>query len=619
MRAHRTSSPRRPRRLLAAWWSLSLLISACEPAAPDEELEVTQQPALGPTLPGGWSLAPIGAGVIGNAQYDPDTATFAVEGNGTQVAGSADNVYFVYRTFSGDGEIVGRVALADAPNSSSQAGVMVRASLSAGAAQVFLYQQPNGFMGYTRRAGTGTGSFLIPSARPAVRFNWMKIVRRGSTFTTYLSEDGLAWTAVQQSMHSGFATTAYYGMAVVSQDANATASAFFDALRLAKLPSDYSSQDVGSTGKTGSTAFDYDAGAFTVRGGGAQIGGTSDAFQFAYRKLAGDGELTARIASVGGPGNSPKGGIMLRQDLGKGSPHIFVYGKPTGSIAATWRTTGGGSSSSASSSISGPSRWVKLVRIGTSVTAYASGDGQGWTRLRAIALPSLSETVYVGLADSSGTSGTLATTTIDNVTFKPSTAQRANLVPFADGFFISREDVSPEIHDAWADHLEGCVSEGPNRRLLRFAFASQNWGRQAAVAGTVEDRPDLFVFSGAHGHFHFVDYNKYSLHTPAGGVLTARKQSFCLEDDGVSLGVPWASPVMNFGGCEVQGIDAGYADTYGAMLGCQYIELPQDAPDGDYVLDVSTNFIKYIVEDDYGDNATSYRLHIQGDSVTVLP
>src|SRR5438132_13189844 len=53
---------------------------------------------------------------------------------------------------------------------------------------------------------------------------------------------------------------------------------------------------VGATGAAGSAS--YGAGTFTVQGAGADIWGTSDAFQYVNQPLAGDGQIVARVTSL---------------------------------------------------------------------------------------------------------------------------------------------------------------------------------------------------------------------------------------------------------------------------------------------------------------------------------
>ena len=56
-------------------------------------------------------------------------------------------------------------------------------------------------------------------------------------------------------------------------------------------------RDVGAVGVAGSAS--YSNGTFTVSGSGDDVWGTADAFHYAYQSLSGDGQIVARVASVG--------------------------------------------------------------------------------------------------------------------------------------------------------------------------------------------------------------------------------------------------------------------------------------------------------------------------------
>src|SRR5262249_44574214 len=90
-------------------------------------------------------------------------------------------------------------------------------------------------------------------------------------------------------------------------------------LTVTELPSGWQTQDIGSVGKGGLAAFDQ-AGTYTLAGAGADIGGTSDAFRFAYQTLTGDGAILARVASQDNTNSSAKAGVMIRGGLAANAP-----------------------------------------------------------------------------------------------------------------------------------------------------------------------------------------------------------------------------------------------------------------------------------------------------------
>jgi hypothetical protein len=78
------------------------------------------------------------------------------------------------------------------------------------------------------------------------------------------------------------------------------------------------------------------------------------------------------------------------------------------------RPTDGGASVSTPGSQSTAPRWVKLVRAGSTVTGYESGDGATWTKVGSDTI-TLGTSVLIGLGVSSHVAGVNATATFDNV------------------------------------------------------------------------------------------------------------------------------------------------------------------------------------------------------------
>jgi hypothetical protein len=76
-------------------------------------------------------------------------------------------------------------------------------------------------------------------------------------------------------------------------------------------PASWSNQDVGAVGRPGSTGVAGTTWAMTASG--SDIWSTADAFQFAYQTLAGDGSITARVASLSNINEWTKAGVMMRE------------------------------------------------------------------------------------------------------------------------------------------------------------------------------------------------------------------------------------------------------------------------------------------------------------------
>jgi regulation of enolase protein 1 (concanavalin A-like superfamily) len=152
-----------------------------------------------------------------------------------------------------------------------------------------------------------------------------------------------------------------------------------------------------------------------VKGAGADVWGSADAFHFAYRTITGDGSIVARVASVSNSAAWVKAGVMIRGSLSANSAHGFMLVSYSKGLAFQRRTVAGGISTSTPGALASAPYWVRLDRAGDVITAYQSTDGVTWTLVGSDTIP-MGTTFYVGLGVSSHSTTTLATGTFDNVT-----------------------------------------------------------------------------------------------------------------------------------------------------------------------------------------------------------
>lgn len=174
-------------------------------------------------------------------------------------------------------------------------------------------------------------------------------------------------------------------------------------------------QDVGETLVAGSTTFS--GGVYTLKGSGSDIFFAADGFHYALTQLTGDGEIRARVTSQSNTNPWAKTGVMIREALTAGSRHALMFTTPSNGFGMVWRPTANAATSYAGGPAlnTAPNNWVRLVRTGTTISAYASASGNAWTLVSTATLTGLSNTVYVGLAVTSASSSTLSTATFDNV------------------------------------------------------------------------------------------------------------------------------------------------------------------------------------------------------------
>ena len=187
-----------------------------------------------------------------------------------------------------------------------------------------------------------------------------------------------------------------------------------------------------------------------------------------------------------------------------------------------------------------------------------------------------------------------------------------NLVTRVRNFSIQNRTFSASDHDV----QDGCVTPG-SHKLLRFDFLSYNAGNADLVIGSPAARPDLFVWSAGHGHYHLKDFNEFLLFNASGALATTGfKQAFCAID--IERISPTASPTARFDDCNSdQGISAGWADVYSSFLACQFIVL-DGVPNGDYTLQSTTNAQHKVGEDCFGDNTIWTGLRLSGNTVQLI-
>jgi lysozyme family protein len=190
----------------------ALLICAATPAA------------IAQTLPTPWAAADVGSpSMQGSASFG--SGVFTVNGGGTDIGGTSDQFYFVYRPLSGDGEIVARVDSLTRTDTMAKAGVMFREAMTAGSAYAMMTVTASRGHRFQRRPIAGESSIsstLVSGGAPG----WLKIARTGDTFVASWSTNGVNWATVgTDTIPMG--DTVYVGLAVSSRDRRRLARAAF--------------------------------------------------------------------------------------------------------------------------------------------------------------------------------------------------------------------------------------------------------------------------------------------------------------------------------------------------------------------------------------------------------
>ena len=150
----------------------------------------------------------------------------------------------------------------------------------------------------------------------------------------------------------------------------------------------------------------------------------SDTYMLVHQTLAGDGTLTARVASLSGahiplsptsgsafgvsskgqqgsqlePGLAPwaKAGIILEPDTNQGTAYVAVLVTGSHGVQMQYDYTHDSPGLAGAAGPSSP-RWLRLTRAGDVITGYDSTDGAHWTKIGTARLTGLPRTVQIGL------------------------------------------------------------------------------------------------------------------------------------------------------------------------------------------------------------------------------
>jgi hypothetical protein len=338
----------------------------------------------------GFESPNVGTGSYGDFQYDPSGVAWNFSGN----AGVAGN---------GSGFTSG--------NPNAPEGTQVGFLQSTGA--------------FSQTVNLQAGSYEI-SFQAAQRANWggaqsFQVLVDGQVVSTFsnLSSSYTGFTTNAFGVAAGNHTITFQGLDPDGGDD----TAFVDQVQInasvsSSLPAPWVDGDIGAPGIAGSAS--YANGTITVLGGGGDIWGTSDQFNYVNQSLTGDGTIIARVASEQNTSNWAKAGVMFRDGTDPSASYVYMFVTPNN--GAGWEganleyRNGAGTASAGVSYNAGNTapEWVKLVRTGDIFTGYYSTDGMNWTSAGSITV-AMGSTVDVGLAVTAHDNSQLNTATFDNV------------------------------------------------------------------------------------------------------------------------------------------------------------------------------------------------------------
>ena len=201
---------------------------------------------------------------------------------------------------------------------------------------------------------------------------------------------------------------------VVDEKAVAVFAKWISALHVAPptLPRGWADADIGDVGLPGETSFLN--GSFHLLASGGDIWESADSFRLAFKPLAGDGQIIARVASFQYTDPWAKAGVMLRENNSAGAKYVFLGLTGQGGAILQSRVT----TDDLSNSTDGPAtklpHWLKLTRRSNLFIGYVSADGTNWLAAGSVTNV-LNKNLSAGLAVTAHNNSVLNSTLFDHV------------------------------------------------------------------------------------------------------------------------------------------------------------------------------------------------------------
>jgi regulation of enolase protein 1 (concanavalin A-like superfamily) len=161
-------------------------------------------------------------------------------------------------------------------------------------------------------------------------------------------------------------------------------------------------------------------GSITMSASGDDIGNNADQFRYAFRRLTGNGSITAKVESVGNTNGWAKAGVMIRESLDPGSKHASVVVTPSNGVSFPRRAVTNDVSVQIDQAGLKAPYWVRLTRTGDVLKAEHSADGKAWASVgpdpaASSATVAMTGTIYVGLCLTSHNTAAVTTARFSQV------------------------------------------------------------------------------------------------------------------------------------------------------------------------------------------------------------
>jgi len=179
--------------------------------------------------------------------------TYTITASGADIAGTADQFHYAYKTLTGVGSIEARVLSVADTDQWAKAGVMIRETLDAGSKFAAVYITSGMGCRFQIRNDTDisvtSDSSIATDEQIAITAPyWVRLERDiVGNFKAYYSSNGSSWQAMAWNPQNiSMGTKVYIGLALTAHNANATCEAQYSNVRMTgNVEALWTSQDIG--------------------------------------------------------------------------------------------------------------------------------------------------------------------------------------------------------------------------------------------------------------------------------------------------------------------------------------------------------------------------------------
>lgn len=252
---------------------------------------------------------------------------------------------------------------------------------------------------------------------------WTRLVRAGSSISSFVSSDGVVWSQVGAAQTVAMSSTNYtVGLVAMSSTSGTSCTATLDNVSITGIDAggtvapSATFSTIGTTNPASSTS--ENSGVYTMNAGGTTLTtlSGSDIAAYAYFAVTSSVNctITARVTGIANGNSTSRAGVTIRESTATGAMHMACLGEKGGTARTIYRATTNGLAANMLRTTMRP-YWVRLRRVGDVFSAWSSADGAAWVQTGTNQTIPMGVDVQAGLAVSSKVDGTLTTAVFDNV------------------------------------------------------------------------------------------------------------------------------------------------------------------------------------------------------------